>query len=177
LKAVTQLFERGLASDVLITSAGVSVGERDFAKDALAALGVTMHFWKVAIKPGKPLAFGFAGDTLVFGLPGNPTSSLVSFELFVRPCLRRLLGFSDVEPPRVPGRCGVALKKPAGLSHFLRVQAHWEGGALVARPLASQTSGALRSSAGATHLLVFPEEATQLNPGDSIELIPLAWVA
>ena len=100
--------------DVVITSAGVSVGERDFVKAALEEQGVEMNFWRVAIKPGKPLAVGRRGATLYFGLPGNPTSSLVTFELFVRPVLRRLLGHSDVEPPRVSGRLEGELRKAAG---------------------------------------------------------------
>ena len=84
---------------MLITVSGASVGEKDFAQGALAELGVPMDFWKVAMKPGKPLAVGRKGSTLVFSLPGNPTSALVTFELFVRPALRALQGLS----PRVAG--------------------------------------------------------------------------
>ena len=163
--------------DVVLTSAGVSVGERDYVKEVLAALGVEQHFWRVAIKPGKPLVVGRRGSTLFFGLPGNPTSSLVTFELFVRPALRRLLGHADVEPGRVSGRLEGRLSKPPGLAHFVRVTAAWRGDGLWARPLATQTSGVLRSAATATHLLHFPREASSLAHGDPIELLPLSWVA
>jgi len=163
--------------DVVLTSAGVSVGERDYVKEVLAALGVELHFWRVALKPGKPLVVGRRGRTLFFGLPGNPTSSLVTFELFVRPALRRLLGHTDVEPVRVTGRLDGRLSKPAGLAHFVRVTAAWREGGLWARPLATQTSGVLRSAATATHLLHFPRQANSLAHGDSIELLPLSWVA
>lgn len=161
--------------DVVLTSAGVSVGERDFVKAALEQQGVEMNFWRVAIKPGKPLAVGRRGATLYFGLPGNPTSSLVTFELFVRPVLRRLQGLSDVEPPRVSGRLEGELRKPAGLAHYVRVAATWREGELWVRPLATQTSGALRSAASATHLLHFPRQATSLAHGAHVELLPVSW--
>ncbi len=129
------------------------------------------------MKPGKPLAVGRKGRTVFLGLPGNPTSSLVTFELFVRPALRRLLGHRDVAPPRVPGRLEVPLNKPTGLAHFVRVAVAWREGELWARPLSSQTSGALRSAGSATHLLVFPMNAPQIGAGESVELLPLSWVA
>lgn len=165
--------------DVVLTSAGVSVGDRDFVKSALQEQGVEMNFWRVAIKPGKPLAVGRRGTTLYFGLPGNPTSSLVTFELFVRPVLRRLLGHSpsDVEPARVPGRLEGELRKSPGLAHYIRVAASWRDGELWARPLATQTSGALRSAASATHLLHFPREASSLAHGAHVILLPVSWAA
>jgi len=163
--------------DVVLTSAGVSVGERDFVKSALQEQGVELNFWRVAIKPGKPLAVGRRGNTLYFGLPGNPTSSLVTFELFVRPVLRRLLGHTDVEPPRVSGRLEGELRKAPGLAHYIRVAASWREGELWARPLATQTSGALRSAASATHLLHFPRESSSLAHGAHIVLLPVSWGA
>ncbi|MBI3183542.1 MAG: molybdopterin molybdotransferase MoeA [Myxococcales bacterium] len=166
-----------LSHDVVIASAGMSVGEKDLVRPALAALGVRMDFFRVAIKPGKPLAFGTRAAALVFGLPGNPTSSLVSFELFVRPCLRRLLGIREVAPQRVPGHAEAPYRKAAGLTHYVRVSARWEGGRLVARPLASQTSGALRSASQASHLMEVPSGATQVSPGDRVDLLPVSWVA
>jgi molybdopterin molybdotransferase len=162
--------------DVVLTSAGVSVGEHDFVRAALEKLGVAMDFWRVAIKPGKPLAVGRLGETVYFGLPGNPTSSLVSFELFVRPALRRLLGLAEVEPPRVSGRLEGKLSKPPGLAHYVRVTASWRAGELWARPLATQTSGVLRSAAAATHLLHMPREASSLSDGSHVELLPVSWV-
>jgi molybdopterin molybdotransferase len=176
LDELTALLERGLSEcDVLITSAGASVGEKDFAREALTRLGVELDFWKVAIKPGKPLAVGRRGNTLVFGLPGNPTSSLVSFELFVRPALRRLLGWSEVEPARVSGRLAGAYRKPAGLAHYVRVTARWDGATLVATPLVSQTSGAVRSAVAATHLLEVGPSTTELAMGDAVTLLPVGW--
>jgi len=166
-----------LEHDVVLTSAGASVGERDFVRPALHQLGVTMDFWKVAIKPGKPLAFGRRGRTRVFALPGNPTSALVTFELFVRPALLRLLGWRQPLPLPVRGRSSTDLKKSAGLAHFVRVTTTWREGELWAEPLATQTSGAVRSAASATHLLHFPMDAMNLRAGEPVELIPVSWGA
>lgn len=175
LPAVTELIRQGLDYDVLLTSAGVSVGEKDFVRDAFAALGVAASFWKVAIKPGKPLAFGTRGKTLVFGLPGNPASSLVSFELFVRPALRALQGRRDVEPRRVWARSGAPYNKAAGIRHYVRVRTLWREGALWAEPLTSQTSGAWVSMQGATHLMIIEENVTSLSVGDTVELHAASW--
>ncbi|WP_338866680.1 gephyrin-like molybdotransferase Glp [Myxococcus stipitatus] len=175
--SVAEALSRAHGFDVVLTSAGVSVGERDYVKEVLAAIGVEQHLWRVAIKPGKPLVVGTRGTTLFFGLPGNPTSSLVTFELFVRPTLRRLLGHADTAPVRVSGRLDGQLSKPPGLAHFVRVTATWKDGALWARPLSTQTSGALRSAAAATHLLHFTRGASSLSHGDLVELLPVSWGA
>lgn len=169
---VERLLAAGLDHDVLLTSAGISVGERDLIRPTLEKLGVSLDFHGVAIKPGKPLAFGRRGRTLVFGLPGNPLSSLVTFEVFVRPALRRLSGDPQPLPVPVSGRLEVPLTKKPGLAHFVRVQAAWRDGALWAAPLATQTSGALRSGAGATHLLHLPRTSERLEAGETAELLP-----
>jgi molybdopterin molybdotransferase len=177
LEEVASHLARAEGFDVVLTSAGVSVGEHDFVRAALERLEVAMDFWRVAIKPGKPLAVGRKGRTVYFGLPGNPTSSLVTFELFVRPALRRLLGFPEVEPPRVMGRLAGELQKPPGLAHYVRVTATWREGGLWAQPLSTQTSGVLRSAASATHLLHFPRPASRLSHGEQVELLPVSWAA
>jgi molybdopterin molybdotransferase len=153
---------------------GASVGEHDFVRPALERLGVAMDFWRVAIRPGK-LAFGRRGTTRVFALPGNPTSSLVTFELFVRPALLRLIGRREVRHTPLLARSEVDLKKAKGLVHFVRVGLTWKEGELWADPLPSQTSGAVRSAASATHLLVFPMDAISIRRGDSVQLLSVAW--
>jgi molybdopterin molybdotransferase len=175
--ALTALVEQALDADVVLTSAGVSVGDRDFVHEALRRLGVTVHFWRVAIKPGKPLLFGSRGRTAVFGLPGNPASSLVTFELFVRPALQRLVGHPAPGWRLVPGRCGATLRKPPGLTHYVRATAELRDGALWASPLSSQTSGAVRSVAGADCLLVLPAELERWEAGDPVSLLPVTWGA
>jgi molybdopterin molybdotransferase len=175
LEDVERLLASALEADVVLTSAGMSVGERDFVRRAFQRLEIRSEFFGIAIKPGKPVAFARKGKTLVFGLPGNPASSLVAFELFVRPAFRRLLGHTDVLPEVVPGRTTVGLKKRHGLAHYVRVRATWRDGELWAEPLATQTSGAVRSTATATHLLHFPMEAISLSPGDKVQLLKVSW--
>jgi molybdopterin molybdotransferase len=176
LEAVRQKIETGLSPDfdVLIVVAGMSVGERDFVKEVLQLLGVQLDFWRVAMKPGKPLAFGTKGSALVFGLPGNPISAMVTFEIFVRPALRKLQGLSS-ELPLLGGVLIEPYKKAPGLRHFVRARASYEGGKLKVTPLKSQTSGALTSAVGATHLISVPPEVTQLPSGAEVELIPVSW--
>jgi molybdopterin molybdotransferase len=176
LEEISKRLREATTADVVLICSGASVGERDFARKALEAIGAQIHFWRVAIKPGKPIAVASLGQTLIFALPGNPTSSLVCFELFVRPALRRMMGHQEPDPAPVPARSEVSLEKKAGLTHFVRVSAHWDRNDLWATPLASQTSGAIRSAASATHLLIFPAPATRLNAGDSVQLLPLSWV-
>jgi len=172
---VERLIRTGLDHDVVLTSAGASVGEHDHVRPALERLGVVMDFWRVAIRPGKPLAFGRRGATRVFALPGNPASSLVTFELFVRPALLRLAGRPSPLPAPIRARSGVDLKKNKGLAHFIRVVLRWREGDPWADPLPTQTSGAVRSTVTATHLLHFPMDAMSLRRGDPVELLPVGW--
>lgn len=174
LDAISALFAKGLSFDVLITVSGASVGDKDFTRDAFESLGVAMDFWKVAMKPGKPLAVGTKGHTLVFGLPGNPISAMVTFELFVRPALRAMQGLPSA-PPVLPGRLAVPIKKPAGLRHLVRAQVERRESELWATPLSSQSSGALTSAVGATHLISIAPAETQVSSGALVELIPLSW--
>lgn len=175
IEDVERLIRTGLDYDVLLTSAGASVGEHDHVRPALERLGVAVDFWRVAIRPGKPLAFGRRGATRVFALPGNPTSSLVTFELFVRPALLRMIGRREPLPCPVQARSGVDLKKNKGLAHFIRVVLSWREGEPWADPLPTQSSGVVRSAVSATHLLHFPMDSMSVRRGDSVQLLPVGW--
>jgi molybdopterin molybdotransferase len=175
LEDVEHLLASALDADVVLTSAGMSVGEKDFVRRAFERLEIRTDFYGVAIKPGKPVAFARRGRTVLFGLPGNPTSSLVAFELFVRPALRAFLGHAEVLPQPVVARTSVPWKKRPGLAHYLRVRATLRDAELWAEPLVTQTSGAVRSAATATHLLHFPLEAISLEAGDKVLLLPVSW--
>ncbi len=165
-------FARGLDSDMLITIAGASVGERDFTERALKSLGVDIVFSKVAMKPGKPLLFGKKGATLVFGLPGNPVSAAVTFQLFVRPALLAMQARSAAWSAST-----AILERPvrltAGLHHFLRATVTHRGEARFAHPLENQSSGALSALAAATHLISIPASRVSVQPGESVEVLTL----
>jgi len=162
-------FRSGLRADLIVSSAGVSVGDRDYVRDVLGKLGCELRFWGVRIKPGYPLAFGrLAGGSgaLVFGLPGNPVSAMVTFEQFVRPALRRMTGHSALFRPLVRARVAERLAKKPGRLHFVRVELERRGDAIVARSTGNQSSGVLTSMVRGHGLLVFPAEAHELREGD-----------
>jgi molybdopterin molybdotransferase len=140
----------------------------------LEKLGCRLHFWGVRIKPGYPLAFGSLGDDprgpLVFGLPGNPVSAMMTFEQFVRPALRKMTGHAKLYRPRVDAILADGLRKRGGRLHFVRVSLSREGGRVVARSTGNQSSGVLRSMSLAQGLLVFPSEATELREGETVQV-------
>lgn len=161
-------------ADVVLSTGGVSVGEFDFVKEALDALGVERRFWRVAQKPGKPLTFGTRGAHLFFGLPGNPVSALVCFAVYVRPALRRLSGHRQLHLPSVEATLEVAMKKASQLTEFVRVWlARGETG-WTARPARSQSSGVLTSLGGGAGLLVGPLSQTVLDAGARYQVLILA---
>ncbi len=164
-------FRAGLAADVLVSSAGVSVGDRDHVRGVLAKLGAGMVFWGVQMKPGYPLVFArFDPGPLVFGLPGNPVSAMVTFEQFVRPVLLKLAGRTRLFRPRVRARLATPLRKQPGRLHFVRVVLERGDAGLVARETGNQSSGVLRSMCEAQGLLIFPAEASELPAGSEAEV-------
>lgn len=158
-------------ADCVITSGGVSVGEEDHVKSQVERLG-RLDLWKLAIKPGKPLAFGNINGTPFFGLPGNPTSVFVTFNVIARPYLRRLQGISGNSAISLTARAGFTRDKPGSRQEYLRVQLSSDGGALLATPFDNQSSGVLSSVSRSNALAIIPVGAT-VQPGDSIEVLPL----
>lgn len=147
---------RALESDVVVTSGGVSVGQHDLVRKVAARLGVEEVFWGVAMKPGKPLAFGVRGATLVFGLPGNPVSALVGYLLFVRPALLALQGHPRPEPAFVPGSLATDVRRRLDRDDFLRARLTWnESGASVA-PITGQESHMIVQTTEAEVLVHIP---------------------
>jgi molybdopterin molybdotransferase len=165
-----QKLAAGLTCDALITSAGVSAGDRDLVRDALAGLGVRQLFWKVDIKPGGPTAFGVKGATPVFSLPGNPVSTMVTFEHFVRPALLRMMGHRRVVRPFVRAILKEDARKKPGKVNFLRVRVEVEHGRYVASTAGDQHTGILRTMINANGLAVLPQEASLVSAGTEIEL-------
>lgn len=165
---------QGLRSDVLITSGGVSVGKYDLVLEAWKRVGIRQVFWKVNIKPGMPLAFGefrtAEHSTLVFGLPGNPVSSYVTFLQFVRPALRAMQGEATPRAPRFSAVLEHDVLKNDGKRHFVRGIARNENGRLVVRTTGSQSSAVLTSLAAANCLIILPEEKRNLRAGDVVDI-------
>ncbi|MBW6504712.1 molybdopterin molybdotransferase MoeA [bacterium] len=163
----------GMAADVLVTSAGVSAGDRDLVRDVLVELGVENVFWKVLAKPGGPIAFGVAGRTPVFSLPGNPVSSLITFEVFVRPALKKMTG--SPRPVKTPVKATLAepVKKKAGKTQFLRVIVESGEEGYVARTAGDQNTGILRTLVRADGIAVLPLERTTFAAGEKVDVLLL----
>ena len=164
---------RGLEHDLLVTSGGVSVGPHDLVRRIEGELGVEEVFWRVAVKPGKPVSFGVRGSTLVFGLPGNPVSSLVGFELFVRPAVLALQGHGDPLPRFEPGRLGADTKLNPDRDELVRARTRLEDGAVVLDPLGGQESHMIARAAGADALVLFPRGHGELAAGAPVRYLRL----
>jgi molybdopterin molybdotransferase len=166
--------ERGLDADVLVTSGGVSVGPHDLVRRILGELGVDEVFWGVAVKPGKPLAFGVRGQTLVFGLPGNPVSSLVAAELFVRPALLALQGAAAPGPVFREGRLAAPVRRNAHRDELLRARTRASDDGIVLEPVTGQESHMIVRAAAADALVLAPCGEGELAVGDRVRYLPLA---
>jgi molybdopterin molybdotransferase len=160
----------GLRADVLISSAGVSVGDYDFVKDALNELGMEMVFWRVAMKPGRPMAFGTIGGKPVFGLPGNPVSSMVSFEQFVRPTLLKMMGHRHLFRPIIEAVVREDIHKEPGRRHFIRAVVSFERDHYVVTTTGEQGSGILRSMVKANGLVILPENQKTVRAGEKVSV-------
>lgn len=163
-------------ADLLVASGGVSVGRHDHVRDTIEQLG-TLDFWRIAVQPGKPLAFGEIDGVPVVGLPGNPVSALVTFELFLRPMLRAMLGLSGDGRQRVRAEAEERIGKDRERRAYLRVRVQSGDDGYVARSAGGQQSSQLRSMADANALLVVPEGVPATEPGDRYEAILLGNVA
>ena len=167
---IEEKLRQGIRADVLISSAGISVGDYDFVKDVLNDLGMEMVFWKVAMKPGKPLAFGTIGKKPVFGLPGNPVSSMVTFEQFVRPSLLKMMGHRQLFRPTVEAILREDIHKEVGRRHFIRAFVSFEDNHYFVAVTGAQGSEILRSMVRANGLIVIPEDREIVRAGEKIKV-------
>jgi len=173
-RLLPSLEDQLVRADVLVTSGGVSVGAYDVVKEVLSRIG-TVGFHKVAMQPGMPQGFGTIGpdSTPIFGLPGNPVSAMVSFEAFVRPALRRMLGDEQTARPSVSAVSTADLRSPAGKRSFLRVWLEWRDGAYVASPVSGTGSHLLAGMARANALAVIPEDVEGIQAGNAVHVLLL----
>ena len=158
----------GLDCDVILTSGGVSMGDYDIVGDILTGMGMETKFWKVAIKPGKPVLFGKIGERAVFGLPGNPVSSMVCFDVFVRPAILKMLGQESGGEKEVDAVLEETIRKKKGRTYFLRARTRWEDGTYLTRTTGPQGSGILKSMALANSLIILPEEGECIEKGTKV---------
>ena len=172
-EAIGDAFRRAASmADVIITTGGVSVGEADYVKEILVETG-TVDFWKLAIKPGRPLAFGTVRDAFFFGLPGNPVAVMVTFYEFVQPALRRMMGQQGLRPARFRVPCRSRLKKRPGRMEFQRglLQVADNGSLSVSRT-GAQGSGMLSSMSSANCFIILPTDSGSVEPGDMVDVEP-----
>jgi molybdopterin molybdotransferase len=166
--------ERSLGVDLLVSSGGVSVGPHDLVRSVGAELGVEEVFWGVAVKPGKPAWFGVRGRTLVFGLPGNPVSALVGFELFVRPAVLALQGHAEPRPRFLPGTLGHGARRNPTRDQLLRARTNAGGEEVVLDPVGGQESHMIVRAAGADALVLVPRGEGELAAGSRVRYLVLA---
>ncbi|MEJ2566817.1 MAG: molybdopterin molybdotransferase MoeA [Gammaproteobacteria bacterium] len=168
----TALMQASSQADLVITSGGASVGDADFVRDGLASLG-ELQFWKVGVKPGRPLAFGRIGDAWFFGLPGNPVSTMVTYYQFVQPALRRLEGEDAPPPLQFKVTCVTALQKAPGRMEFQRGILEFNAaGETVVRTTGGQNSNLLSSMSKANCFIVLPAEWGDVPAGSLVEVQP-----
>lgn len=161
-------------ADLILTSGGVSVGDFDVVKEVLAAEG-EMNFWRVRMKPGKPLAFGHIAGVPLLGLPGNPVSVMVSFEIFARPAILKMQGRTRLDKPTVEAILLDAIERKDNRRHYVRVIMQKENGQWYARLTGAQGSGILTSMVKANGLAVIPEDWDRVEPGTKVKVIMLDW--
>ncbi len=177
--ALKEKISHGLNADILVLSGGVSMGDYDFTKAVFKDLGAEMNFWKLAIRPGQPLAFGKIQGKLAFGLPGNPVSSMVTFEQLVRPAMLKMGGHRSYGRPVVQAAFQEKFSKRTDRRHFLRGILSRENDVLTVRTTGDQGSGILTSMVKANGLIDVPEEVERLSPGDIVNVQVLSgqfWV-
>jgi len=175
LAATRAAVQRALvASDLVLTVGGVSVGDHDVVRPALEQSGVLLAFWKVAIKPGKPLALGRAGRVRVLSLPGNPASSMVTFAIFGLPLLRAMQGDESPLPMLLRARLGARIAHKPGRLEFARSRLAMKDGTLTAVPLSNQASGAVTSMAWSDAFALVPADAGSLDEGEMVDVFRVA---
>ena len=174
-ESLRAVLEQSRGADLLVTSAGASVGEYDYTRQVLESLGAELRFWRVRMRPGAPLGFGTLDGMPWIGLPGNPVSAMVTFELFARPVIRRMLGHTRLFRRPVPAVLDEPVNIGAKLMHFLRaVTRVREDGTLAVRLTGPQGSGILTSMSQANALLIVPEDRSRVEAGERLNILPLA---
>ncbi|GAC1398857.1 MAG: molybdopterin molybdotransferase MoeA [Ktedonobacteraceae bacterium] len=174
VESLREKFREAATYDLILTSGGVSVGDFDLVKDILNEQG-TIHFWQINMRPGKPVAFGHIGNVPLLGLPGNPVSTAVTFELFGRPVLRKMQGYTKLLKQQVPVIVEDGVSDRAMRRHYVRAHVEWRDGSFVARTTGKQGSNLMTSLLHANAFVIVPEGGVILAPGDTAKAMMLDW--
>jgi molybdopterin molybdotransferase len=174
VESLREQFARARDHDLIITSGGVSVGDFDLVRNIMAEQG-EIHFWRINMRPGKPVAFGHIGQTPLLGLPGNPVSAAVTFELFGRPVLRKMLGHIRLQRPQIEVIVEDGIAEKAMRRHYVRAHVQWRQGHFIAHTTGNQGSNILTSLINANALIVVPEGGVVIPPGATARALMLDW--
>jgi molybdopterin molybdotransferase len=174
VESLREKLTEAIAYDLILTSGGVSVGDFDYVKDVMQEQG-QMNFWRINMRPGKPVAFGRISDVPLLGLPGNPVSSAVTFELFGLPLIRKMLGHSRLVKQQIDVVVEEDIHERAMRRHYIRARVEWRDGRFVARTTGNQGSHIMTSLLNANALLIVPEGGVTLNAGDTAKAMMLDW--
>ncbi|MFH2074680.1 MAG: gephyrin-like molybdotransferase Glp [Pseudomonadota bacterium] len=161
-------FRDAMRADLIVSSGGVSVGDYDLVKEIMKEVGNRMQFWQIAMRPGRPLAFGALEDVPVVGLPGNPVSAMVSFEQFIRPAILKMMGHKNLFRRTVLARIVEGIEKKKGVRHFIRARIRWDGENYTVVTTGDQGSGILKSMVRANGLIILPEGAATVGVGEKV---------
>ena len=173
-ESLREKFSEAITYDLILTSGGVSVGNFDLVKKIMQEQG-NIDFWRINMRPGKPLAFGSIGETPLLGLPGNPVSTAVTFELFGRPVIRKMLGHTRLLKPQVAVTVEDGVNDRAMRRHYVRARVTWQDGHFIARTTGNQGSHVLTSLLAANAFVIVPEGGVVIQPGDTAQAMMLDW--
>jgi len=174
VESLREKFSEAAQYDLIITSGGVSVGDFDLVKDIMSEQG-QINFWRINMRPGKPVAFGHISGVPLLGLPGNPVSAAVTFELFGRPVIRMMLGHTRLARPQVDVIVEDGISERAMRRHYVRARVEWRDGRFVARTTGNQGSHIMTSLLNVNALVIVPEGGVEVHPGDSAKAMMLDW--
>ncbi len=174
VESLREKFGEAMHSDLILTSGGVSVGDFDLVKNIMAEQG-SVNFWRINMRPGKPVAFGHIGAVPLLGLPGNPVSAAVTFELFGRPVIRKMLGHTRLLRPQIEVVVEDGVSERISRRHYVRARVEWRDGRPLARTTGNQGSNIMTSLLDANAFIIVPEGGTTIYPGDTARAIMLEW--
>jgi molybdopterin molybdotransferase len=174
VESLREKFSQAMDSDLILTSGGVSVGDFDLVKNIMAEQG-EINFWRINMRPGKPVAFGHIGSTPLLGLPGNPVSAAVTFELFGRPVLRKMAGHTRLSRPQVEVVAEDGIRERASRRHYVRAHVEWRDGRFVAHTTGKQGSNIMTSLLNANALVIVPEGGVEIKAGETAQALMLDW--